>query len=51
MAYRPSRTGVNGSTGGYDNQSMFMEQQNDALAGKTVNMNIRMISACFLKLL
>ncbi|KAI6189765.1 BET1-like protein [Aphelenchoides bicaudatus] len=31
MAYRPSRNGNNG-TGAYDNQSMFMEQQNDALA-------------------
>lgn len=32
MAYRPNRNGMNGASVGYDNQSMFMEQQNDALA-------------------
>lgn len=29
MAYRPNRNGANGA---YDNQSMFLEQQNDSLA-------------------
>lgn len=33
MAYRPNRNGSNGpGNGGYDNQSMFLEQQNDTLA-------------------
>lgn len=34
MAYRANRNGSSGPStlGGYDNQSMFLEQQNDALA-------------------